>query len=289
MSPKLPRIVSLDAAATEIVCLLGGEGALVARSPDSDRPATVLSVPELASVARTVYRPDESLLRSLGPAVVLARPGCVTEGPDITFLTADTVEGVFDDILTVGQVLGLESAALDAVVALRGRMFAAAEFVNPFDNGPTVAVLQSVGPPLVGGLWIPQLIERAGGRHPLNPTVPKENAGAAIGPQMAERIAGSSRPITQEDLAASDPRWIILSLAGRSFSQSQMAAAALARQPWWRELEAFRRGQIVVVDGDRSFNRPGPGLAQVLEFLVGLLYQCPEMIPADFPWSRSGE
>ncbi|MEK6703593.1 MAG: ABC transporter substrate-binding protein [Planctomycetota bacterium] len=289
MPPKLPRIVSLDAAATEIVCLIGAGAGLVGRSPDSDSPATALGVPVLASASPTVYRPDESALRDLRPEVIFARPGCLSPRADTTVLDPNTIEGVFDAILTIGEALELQAAALAAVVALRERMFAASEYVNPFDDGPAVAVLQSIGPPLVGGYWIPQLVERAGGRHPLNATVPKEAAGAAAGPQMAERVAGPGRSITQEELFACDPAWVFLSLGGLSFSQSRSLAAELAQDSRWHDLAAFKRDQVVVVDGDRSFNRSGPGLAATLEFLVGLLHHRPEMIPADFAWSRTGK
>ena len=43
----------------------------------------------------------------------------------------------------------------------------------------------------------------------------------------------------------------------------------LAREPWWRNLRAYQNRRILVVDGDRSFNTPGPQLADAFEFLVG--------------------
>lgn len=51
-------------------------------------------------------------------------------------------------------------------------------------------------------------------------------------------------------------------------------------------LRAHREGQVVVVDGNQMFNRPGPRLVDALEFLVGLLHNQPDIIPDDFPWQR---
>lgn len=37
-----------------------------------------------------------------------------------------------------------------------------------------------------------------------------------------------------------------------------------------RELRAVREGQVVLVDGNAHFNRPGPRLVEALEFLVSV-------------------
>lgn len=49
-------------------------------------------------------------------------------------------------------------------------------------------------------------------------------------------------------------------------------------------MRAVKNNQVVLVDGDQMFNRPGPRLVDALEWLVGLLHHRPEMIPPDFPW-----
>lgn len=42
---------------------------------------------------------------------------------------------------------------------------------------------------------------------------------------------------------------------------------------------------MAIVDGNQMFARPGPRLVDALEFLVGLLHNRPDLIPADFPWT----
>jgi ABC-type Fe3+-hydroxamate transport system substrate-binding protein len=51
-------------------------------------------------------------------------------------------------------------------------------------------------------------------------------------------------------------------------------------------LAAVKAGQVVCVDGNQHFNRPGPRLIDALEFLIGLLHEQPELIPANFPFER---
>ena len=52
-----------------------------------------------------------------------------------------------------------------------------------------------------------------------------------------------------------------------------------------QNLRAVKEGRVAIVDGNQMFARPGPRLVDALEFLVGLLHNRPELIPADFPWT----
>ena len=92
-----PRVVSLIASATEIVCALGRGSALVGRSHECDFPAEVQRLPALTApkfeVAGTsaeidarvraivrdglsVYRVDAEALRALDPDVILTQDHC---------------------------------------------------------------------------------------------------------------------------------------------------------------------------------------------------------------------
>ena len=67
---------------------------------------------------------------------------------------------------------------MELVVRLRDRMDRAQERVPAFAPRPRVAFLEWTDPLFVGGHWTPQLIERAGGEHTLNPT--RAVAGAVV-------------------------------------------------------------------------------------------------------------
>src|SRR5712664_3147688 len=93
----MPRIVSLIASATEIVCALGFEDQLVGRSHECDYPPAVRRLPvctaprfdvhgpsreidrRVKSVlqdAASVYRVDDELLRRLRPDVIVTQSQC---------------------------------------------------------------------------------------------------------------------------------------------------------------------------------------------------------------------
>lgn len=157
--------------------------------------------------------------------------------PEVLSLNPATVEGVFDDVLTVGRALGLEREALGLVVELRERMFRAAEFVTPFAQRPIVAFLEWTDPLFIGGHWTPQLIERAGGSHPLNPTVPVAGAGAAAG--MAGEsmtLAGKSVRVPPEVLVASRPEVVIVCPCGLGLEEALRQTREMVRRAWWSEM-----------------------------------------------------
>jgi iron complex transport system substrate-binding protein len=319
------RVVSLLPSATEILCLIGGRDLLVGRSHECDFPTDsgLERLPVLtaqttdpdaaaadidASVRRQVqagealYRLDEALLAELRPDVVLTQDLCevcsidlptvervaaaLAKPPVVVSLNPTTIEAVLDDVLTVGQAVALGARARREVVSLRARLARAQEHVNPYAHGPVVGFLEWTEPIFVAGHWTVQLIERAGGSHPLNPSVPRAGAGAAAGLQMGERLAGKSARVSDETFAASRPEAIVIAPCGLDLERALQETVSLSRRSWWHDLPAVRNGRVTVVDGNAMFNRPGPRLVDAFEWLVGWLNDRPELMPREFPWAR---
>jgi len=259
---------------------------------------------------RSLYTLDSALLASLRPDLIITQDLCevcsidldtvrgvaaaMTPTPRILSLNPATVEDVLDDILRVGEAIGggFSAAAANTAVLLRERLFRAEEFVTPHVEGPNVAFLEWTDPLFIGGHWTPQLIERAGGRHPLNPTVESPGSGAAAGPiGQSLRAAGKSISIPPQVLVASRPDVVLICPCGLSLDQAWRETEAISltlrgRQGrgWWHWLPAVQNSRVAVIDGSHMFNRPGPRLIDAFEFLVGYLNDRPELIPSDFPW-----
>ena len=249
----------------------------------------------------SLYTLDEPLLAKLRPDVILTQDLCqvcsidlrtveriaasISPRPAVVSLNPHSFEGVLDDLLTVGRAVGLEQGARHALVALRERFFRASDYVPHFAGETAVAFLEWTDPLFVGGHWTPQLIERAGAHHPLNPTVPSPVAGAAAGPVGASMAtAGKSVRVPDEVFAASRPDAIIICPCGIPLSGVRQAAAELALKPWWKDLPAVKRRRVALVDGNQYFNRPGPRLVDAFCFLVAWLHDRPEVMPPDFSW-----
>lgn len=259
-------------------------------------------VRQMMQLGHPLYSLDTQRLRQLRPDVIITQDLChvcsidvatvrrfaaeLSPAPRVISLNPTTLEGVLDDVLTVGEALGCLAKARATVTRLREDLYAAADFVNPFADGPSVAVLEWTDPLFIAGHWTPQLVERAGGRHPLNPTMAVAGAGAAAGPIGAtQRHAGKSVTVPPEVLAATKPEFVVIAPCGRTLAQARADAAALADHAWWRELPAVRNSRVALVDGNQYFSRPGPRLVDAFKFLVGWLNDRPEVIPQGFAWA----
>src|SRR4051812_10670511 len=132
----MPRIVSLIASATEIVCALGFEKSLVGRSHECDYPWTIKRLPactepkfkvdgssleidrsvrEVLQESLSVYRVHVEVLRELRPDVIVTQSQCevcavserdvieatcswLDSKPRIVSLKPDRLEDVWSDI-----------------------------------------------------------------------------------------------------------------------------------------------------------------------------------------------
>lgn len=234
----------------------------------------------------SLYTLDADLLLRLKPDVILTQDLCdvcsidldsvraiaaeMQPVPNIVSVNPRTLEDVLDDVLTVGDAVGLASAAQATAVSLRERYWSARDFVNPYIEGPQVGFLEWMDPLFCAGHWTPQLIETAGGRHSLN------------------RAGEKSRRISPEELLETNPDRLVVCPCGYTIAQTQREMPALMSQRWWPMLPAAQDGQVVIVDGSAMFNRPGPRLIDAYCWLVAWLNDRPEVMPRDFPWTRVG-
>ena len=252
---------------------------------------------------RSLYDLDGRLLAELRPDLILTQDLCDVcsvdlrtverlvaampePRPRILSLNPHSVEDVLDDHLRVGEAVGRPDRARRAVVEFRERLHRAQEFVNEFEQGPVVGFMEWTDPVFIAGHWTVQMIERAGGRHPLNETVAKESSGAAAGLQQGARVAGKSVRVPTEAFAAVQPERLIVCPCGLSLDQIEREYELMLEHAWFRELPAVRSGRVALVDGSQMFNRPGPRLVDAFEWLVGWLQERPELIPDRFPWAR---
>ncbi len=257
-------------------------------------------VREARAAGQSLYELDANALAALKPDVILTQDLCdvcsidlrsvrgvaatLDPAPEVIALNPETIEGVLDDLLTVGRAVGRAREASRAVVALSDRMLRAQEHVNAYEQGPVVGFMEWTDPIFVAGHWTVQLIERAGGRHPLNETVADDDAGSAAGLQQSQRRAGRSIAVSPEVFAATRPDCLVIAPCGLTLDQTRAEAARLHEKTWFRELPAVRAGRVALVDGSAMFNRPGPRLVDAFEWLVGWVQGRPELIPDGFPW-----
>lgn len=297
------RVVSLICSATEIVCALGRRGDLVGRSHECDFPPGVEALPVLtapqfelrgasAEIDRrvkdlvrdglAVYGIDAGLLRDLRPDVIVTQDQCEVCGASLADVEAAVCDwtgaevrivsckplglaDVWTDIRNVGAALGAGDAAERLVAELQARMQAIAAAAAGAPEKPTVATIEWIDPLMAAGNWMPELLDMAGGRN------------------LFGEAGGHAPWISWDDLRAADPEVILVLPCGFDIERSIAEMPALAAQPGWPDLRAVRNGRVLVTDGNRFFNRPGPRLAESLEILAEILH------PAQFSFGWEGK
>jgi iron complex transport system substrate-binding protein len=298
----MPRIVSLIASSTEIVCALGFGEDLVGRSHECDFPQWVRRLPVCTSPkfpidgtsyevdqrvkailaeGLSVYRVDAEALRALAPDVIVTQSQCevcavslrdveqavcewIESRPRIVSLVPNALADVWRDIAAVADALAAADRGHALVAELRRRIAAIAERASVLRERPTVAVVEWIDPLMAAGNWMPELIELAGGVS-LFGTAGEHSPWMSLG-----------------DLTQRDPDWILVIPCGFDLERTRSEMASLASRPEWRRLRAVRGGRVVLGDGNQFFNRPGPRLVESLEILAEILH------PDEFSFGHFG-
>ena len=299
-----PRIISLIASATEIVCALGFEESMVGRSHECDYPPSVEKLPVCSSSkvdvdgssraiddqvraivadALSVYRVDARLLDEVAPTVIVTQTQCevcavslkdveqavcelVASEPRIVSLEPMDLGDVFEDIRTVAGALGRPERAERLNAGLTARLDAIRERTRQLADRPLVACIEWIDPLMHAENWVPELVEIAGGRVMLG------EAGRHSGYFEFERMVEA------------DPDVIAVMPCGFDIPRTAAEMPPLAAQPGWSELSAVRNGRVFLTDGNQYFNRPGPRVVESAEILAELLH--PEVF--DFGHRGSG-
>jgi len=287
-----PRVVSLIASSTEIVCALGFADLLVARSHECDYPQSVSALPQVTepkirtdvtslaidrqirNIVRaglSVYRVDAERLRALDPDVIITQDHCdvcavstsdleaavgewLGNATRIVSLRPDTLANVFEDIIRVADALGAPDRGARLVASLQARMAAIQRRAHELTARPRVAFVEWIDPLMAGGNWVPELIDLV-------------HAEAVLG------VAGEhSGWIEFETLYAADPEIIIVAPCGFDLERTQAEMTPLLEHPRWPELRAVRNRQVYLADGNAYFNRPGPRVVESLEMLAAMVH-----------------
>ncbi len=297
-----PRVVSLIASSTEIVCALGFEDALVGRSHECDFPPAVRGLPACtepridveASSARideevksflksslSVYRVDAERLRGLKPDVVITQSHCEVcavslkdverslgaewgFSPTVVSLTPNSLPDIWRDIHRVAEALGEPRRGEALVESLKARMDAVARGARGLDK-PRTACVEWIEPLMAAGNWMPELVELAGG-------APLFGKPGAHSPSMG-----------YAEFKATDPDVVIVMPCGFDLDRTRREMPALSSQPGFSGLRAVRQGRVCLADGNQYFNRPGPRLAESLEILAEILH------PEKFQFGHQGK
>jgi iron complex transport system substrate-binding protein len=279
------RIASLVPSATEMLFALGLGRSVVAVTHECDFPPGAADLPHLtrnvipegltaAEIDRevrertergeSIYALDEDLLHDLQPDLIVTQQVC-----EVCAVSFDDVRAVAEGIESEPRVLSQDPSTLGEVLADVRRLAEAAEVVDAADelleqaadrldtvqdavetaDPIRVAALEWLDPIFVGGHWVPQMVELAGGEDVLG-------------------FAGEkSRTASWDEVRASQPEVVVSMPCGYYAEQAAKETMEHAAQ-----LASLEPERVIAVDAAAYFSRPGPRLVDGVELLGYLLH-----------------
>jgi iron complex transport system substrate-binding protein len=286
------RIASLLPSATEIVYQLGLGDALVAVSHDCDYPPEVKKKIQLTQIdidparsssrqindwiankvhtGSSVYHIDQDALAKANPDLILTQELCEVCAPafsevqnackvlngerKIISLEPTSLDGILENVVTVGEATGRSKEAAETVAALRKRIDRIQTIARDVRNRPEVLCMEWFDPIFAAGHWVPEMVQLAGG---------------------VDKLGRPHRPsarIEWKEVSDYDPEVIVLMPCGFNLERTIQESKPRMDTAEWRRLKATHRRRIYATNGTAYFNRPGPRIVEGLEALAEIIH-----------------
>jgi iron complex transport system substrate-binding protein len=286
------RICSLVPGATEVIASLGLADHLVGISHECDFPPSIRQVPvmieplvdahrttsvaidqqvkELAASGSPLYHLDERALHQARPDMILTQNLChvcamtpdqlarairsLQPPPAVLTLSPTTLEEMIHDVERIAGAVDQLARGQALATELRRRL----DFINQKKtrrhSRPRVVCLEWLDPLYIGGHWVPEMIDLAGGCDVL---------GATDAP---------SRETTWQEVETAQPDVIILMPCGFSIDRTvtELRQDRSTQETWHQACAQWPN--LYVVDAASYFSRPGPRLIDGVELLDSILH-----------------
>ncbi|KAI9336300.1 hypothetical protein BDR26DRAFT_864866 [Obelidium mucronatum] len=265
-------------------------------SSSAETHAQVLNVFETENWLYTV---DQEKMAKLEPTIIVAQDTCKVCSIDLATLSegmacsrdssaagqsattrivsvnSKTLDDALENsILFLGKELEMEYEADLLVAKTRARFNSLKLEMTSLPQSPRVVLVEWMEPLFLGSGWTAELVKLAGGnligssgRHP---------------DSVLQNLA--------QGLNTPDIDFIIICLCGLETSTAvkELEQSKLIQSESWYKLEAVRKNQVFVVDGNSMFHRPTPRLLDALEWLIHTLRRTRPLSGADsdFPVVR---
>jgi iron complex transport system substrate-binding protein len=278
------RIASLVPSSTEMLFALGLADSVVAVTHECDYPPEAAELPHLTrsvigeglsapeidravrertEAGRALYELDERALAELEPDLIVTQAVCevcavsyedvvaaagrLPSRPKVLSLDPSTLGEVLADIPRLAEVAGVPEEGEELLEETGFRIDAVRDAVDGAER-PRVAALEWLDPVFIGGHWVPQMIEMAGGADLLG--MPGEK----------------SRTADWAEVEAAQPEVVVSMPCGYDTERAALETAGAA------DRLGPLGARVFAVDASAYFSRPGPRLVDGIELLAHLLH-----------------
>ena len=288
----MSRIISLLASATDTIYALGLIDNLVGRSHECDNPPQIMNLPvctkpkfetdgssyeinekmkAILENSISVYKVDRDLIETLKPSHIITQTQCnvcavslndlediicntLSTRPSIISLEPNNLNDVFNDILKIGQNLGVSERASELVANYKDRINLIKGQIVKTAVRPKVSLIEWINPLMIASNWMPELLD-------------------LLDLEYAYSTAGKhSKTIDVNQLLEFDPDYIIICPCGFNIDKSLEEWPVLKDKPGFKNLQAYKSKNIFVANGNDYFNRPGPRIVETVEILAQIVW-----------------
>ena len=292
------RIVSLLPSATEILFALGLDREIVGVSHECDFPLRARAKPvvihsrlphdaspagidrlvsEYVHRGESLYSVDTEVLEALAPDLIITQDLChvcaaspddlatalafFDRRPEVLCLNPQDLNDVWRDILWVGEEACRGPQAEELVKKIGARLGALERQLDDEAARQRVAFLEWLQPIYVGGHWVPQMIQLAGGEDVLG------------------RARTPSFRIHMQDVIEAAPEILLIGSCGYTAQQARDEYRAMEFPEQWGAIPAVRNGRVYALEASSYFSRPGPRLITGIEALAKIMNPAIEVSP----------
>lgn len=284
------RIVSLLPSATEILFALGLDREVVGVSHECDFPSQSRTKPvvihsrlphgaspseidrlvrEYVSRGESLYAVDGQKLEELHPDLIITQELChvcaaspddlasaltqFDRRPEVLCLNPQDLGDVWRDILLVGEATCRGPQAEQLVDEIGQRQGALEQQLDFSGRRPRVAFLEWLEPIYVGGHWIPEMIQCAGGEDALG------------------SVRKASFRVPLQEVVEAEPDILLIAPCGYSAKQARHEYESLELPDQWNAIPAVRNNRVYALEANSYFSRPGPRLVIGMEILAKII------------------
>lgn len=224
--------------------------------------AAALSVFEVDAAGLAAARPEVILTQDLCDVCAVSKESVERAARAVLGAEARLVsmsplrlEEVWQAVRAVGAAIGRPERGAEEAARLEERCRALASRARTAladAPAPRVLTIEWLSPVMVGGTWMPDLVELAG--------------GVAVA-----ATAGAHAPTLSEDeLARLEVDCVLVKPCGFTLEHALLDMGAIERLVACLRVDPRR---VWIADGNAYFNRPGPRLVESLEILLAILHE----------------